>query len=431
MGRKFARNVALILALAAMATAMTGCVVIQSQSGQQLNTIGDPIQLTTTACFSGQTGCPDLGNSGQAATRGFQILLGYRIPAAADAPQSITTVAGQPLTFNSDPSYASELERLAPTGPNQQWVGYRTANIASTPSSPTFTVSPTFDRPEPENGAPLGPFDYRVVTGARQTPSPNPDVPVACGSSLTDTSNASICVDSPQVSDVATNLEQPNRDLGVLDDSVPVQVNQGDVARLPFLLAYFGDGANAPTFTLSASTDVAGTSATLGAPTITPNAGPNRVNVGVSVPLNTAPGDYDVTLTASLPNGQTRSSTHELHVNATALQCNQIKPTIVGTPGPDVLVGTPGPDVIDGYGGGDKIYGLGGNDVICGGGGNDVIYGGAGNDRILGQSGNDRISGGSGHNLLDGGVGHNVIIARQGHNVIIGRQGHNVIIVRR
>ncbi|HEV3402002.1 MAG TPA: fumarylacetoacetate hydrolase family protein [Acidimicrobiales bacterium] len=46
--------------------------------------------------------------------------------------------------------------------------------------------------------------------------------------------------------------------------------------------------------------------------------------------------------------------------------CHQVTPTIVGTPGNDVLTGTPDADVILGLGGHDKIYGLGGDDLIFG-----------------------------------------------------------------
>src|ERR687888_1503553 len=59
-------------------------------------------------------------------------------------------------------------------------------------------------------------------------------------------------------------------------------------------------------------------------------------------------------------------------------------PTILGTPGDDVLPGTSGPDVVAGLGGNDRIRGLRGLDRICGGPGDDRIVGGRGWDRLAG-----------------------------------------------
>ena len=85
---------------------------------------------------------------------------------------------------------------------------------------------------------------------------------------------------------------------------------------------------------------------------------------------------------------------------AASLLCGAQTPTIVGTPGDDVINGTPGNDVIAGLGGNDVINGLGGNDFICGGDGNDTLNGGDGNDTFFGDAGDDTIDGGSGHNSL-------------------------------
>jgi len=71
--------------------------------------------------------------------------------------------------------------------------------------------------------------------------------------------------------------------------------------------------------------------------------------------------------------------------------CGGQAPTILGTPGDDVLRGTGGPDVIHGLAGNDEIRGLGGDDVLCGGQGADRVLGGAGNDRCFGGSGVDRV----------------------------------------
>lgn len=93
------------------------------------------------------------------------------------------------------------------------------------------------------------------------------------------------------------------------------------------------------------------------------------------------------------------------NAHATTQSCFGKAPTIVGTPGDDILLGTDGPDVIAGLGGSDFIFGGAGQDSICGGRGDDGSYlpsrgvgelnGGFGVDKISGGQGNDEINGGN------------------------------------
>ena len=107
-----------------------------------------------------------------------------------------------------------------------------------------------------------------------------------------------------------------------------------------------------------------------------------------------------------------------------AVTCNALVPTIVGTPGDDVLVGTGGVDVIVGLGGNDTITGLAGNDVICGGDGDDVING---NDQIFGEAGNDDIVGESGDDFIDGGDGNDALQGLAAQDTIHGGDGDDDI----
>ncbi len=70
-----------------------------------------------------------------------------------------------------------------------------------------------------------------------------------------------------------------------------------------------------------------------------------------------------------------------------------IEPTIVGTPGSDVLFGTGSDDVIDGLAGNDVILANQGADIILGGAGNDVLFGAQGNDTLIGGTGDDLLFG--------------------------------------
>ncbi|MEQ1635270.1 MAG: choice-of-anchor Q domain-containing protein [Methylococcales bacterium] len=98
---------------------------------------------------------------------------------------------------------------------------------------------------------------------------------------------------------------------------------------------------------------------------------------------------------AQLDNQQANNSSIQT-TTVQALLCNGLKPTIVGTPGPDSIKGTQKRDI---------IHGLGGNDTISGGSDNDVICGGDGLDVLNGESGNDSLNGGLGTDTCNGGAG--------------------------
>ena len=114
-----------------------------------------------------------------------------------------------------------------------------------------------------------------------------------------------------------------------------------------------------------------------------------------------------------------RSSDHDPLILGIDLseRCAGRRPTIIGTPGRDVLRGTNGPDVIMGLGGADMISGGNGNDIICGGAGADVLDGGNGDDQILGGFGADDLYGGNGNDTLVGGSGSDVLNQERGRGV--------------
>ena len=88
--------------------------------------------------------------------------------------------------------------------------------------------------------------------------------------------------------------------------------------------------------------------------------------------------------------------------------CAGRMPTVVGTPGADVLRGSAFADVILTQGGKDTVNALAGADVVCGGPGKDVLRGGPGKDKLLGQAGKDKLIGGKGKDKLKGGAGRDV-----------------------
>ncbi|GAA0296770.1 ExeM/NucH family extracellular endonuclease [Kineococcus aurantiacus] len=118
-----------------------------------------------------------------------------------------------------------------------------------------------------------------------------------------------------------------------------------------------------------------------------------------------------------------RSSDHDPLVLGLELQppapptCQGLTPTLVGTPGDDVLRGTSGRDVVVGLGGDDVITGGNGDDVLCGGDGDDRVSGGSGDDVLLGGAGDDVLNGDNGSDRLLGGAGDDVLVQGRGTGV--------------
>ena len=403
--RKHARHFLIIAAVAVLAFAFSGCVFISSQSSTQLNGIGS-VQITTTAGGNGSGG------------EQVQLLIAYRIPTNASAPSAITTTnvtSGGTITFTQSSSFSSELQSKSAPPSGQRWVGYISPTVSAPSTHQDFTVAPQFGLQQAADGSPFqGPFNYRVIVGFRHVNGTHPaSRPVTCGSPITvdNSDGTTACATDPSsTSTIATNIQQQTQDLGVLQAPGVQSVNQGNVARVKYQVAFAGDGNPAPTFDLSATTTIPDATALPSTPTLTPDEGTAQLRVITRVPVDTSPGNYDVTLVATLPNGETRSSTHEVLVTPTTVRCDATAPTIAGTRGDDVLVGTRGPDVIAGYAGDDEVLGLNGDDLICTGKGDDTIRGGGGDDQIAGRRGNDLLTGGSGHNVIDPGPGRDRFI---------------------
>ena len=107
--------------------------------------------------------------------------------------------------------------------------------------------------------------------------------------------------------------------------------------------------------------------------------------------------------------------------------CMSFEPTIIGTPGHDVLVGTAGNDIIFGLDGDDVINGGGGFDVICGGPGSDALSGDSDADVLIGGSGNDYLIGGDGNDTLLGNDGDDQLFGGSGADTGFGGDGNDVL----
>ena len=117
------------------------------------------------------------------------------------------------------------------------------------------------------------------------------------------------------------------------------------------------------------------------------------------------------------------------------LTCQGRPPTVIGTPGDDILVGTPSDDVIEGLGGNDTIIAQDGNDTICGGPGDDRIFGGFGDDAIEGGDGFDELNGdgdprfvAGGNDTLRGGEGDDSLFGAAGSDRLEGDAGNDELV---
>ncbi len=84
----------------------------------------------------------------------------------------------------------------------------------------------------------------------------------------------------------------------------------------------------------------------------------------------------------------------------------EVKKTVTGGNGDDILTGGPSDDLLRGWPGNDTLTGGNGNDTLTGGNGNDILLGGDGQDiltgsgRDLGRKSIDRLTGNSGSDLF-------------------------------
>jgi hypothetical protein len=302
----------LALVAAALVVVLAGCAKpsFTSQGAQQPNIVG-PVRVTTAieGCVNSAMPPPDCGVAAHT-----QILLGFRIPASATAPDAFSSVSGVPASFHRSPSYTSELERLAPAGAGEVWVGYITDDLhipATTGDVQRGTVVTDFGLPA---GAGASPFTYGSVVGRRDNTSlGNPGRAVVCDATdlfAPSDSNSTECVTYP--SDVSTFSSIPVNDLALTAGDA--SAHAGDTAIVPFVARLTGPPLSAGGFTMSVGAGaIAGAAGTPATPTLVPAPGDNATFASVKLPITAVPGDYPVTLTAT-SGAQTRSATGTLHV---------------------------------------------------------------------------------------------------------------------
>ena len=327
MGRKaWTRLVAAVAVVAAVA-ATSACVVFTpgSVTLAQLQTVGNA-QLNFTICASGTVAgsCADKGTSGaNAATGAGQVQVGIQVPADVGLPASFTSTGPEALLFNDSPSYAAELQRLTPAPAGRKWVGYLSAvtNYSDTSGPQNAPVSLNLTLGQGQDGSPfVGPLSATIVLGGRQVVAASPGTrPVVClspditkpflegtGPSLT----LNTCSDA-----TATPPSTTTRDLGILSTGGTASGGPGSLASVPFTLRYAGTATAGANFSLSATTTLPNATVAVTPGGLAPASNSdNQALVAVGIPAGARAGTYDVTLTAKLANGQTRTRIGKLTV---------------------------------------------------------------------------------------------------------------------
>ncbi len=328
-----------------LALPLAGCVEIKSATAVQQQTIGQ-MRITTTLCPTSSapsSTCPNsnTNSSDDAGGNDAQFMIGYRVPLLAGVPDTVTATRGSStITLTRSFSYEDQLTNGA-GAPGTKWIGYISPVVpqAQHMADTTFTVVANFGLPRPAGGAPApGTFAWRVVAGARRTGAEvgaEPGRSVSCGPVLTNPNGNSgvgetTCVDSPldandnyaefTTAPVFGSDSTSVKDAGVLDGG-SVSVAAGSVVSVPFTIREV-NLSSAQVFDLSAGTSAPGVTVSPSQSVFPGHAGASvstDVPVSVTVPANTPPGTYNLTLTAQLQGtSQVRTGTRQLVITAPA-----------------------------------------------------------------------------------------------------------------
>lgn len=315
-----------VLALLAAGMLLSGCVAFKDLSATQGGVVGGAVTIQLTICANDvgtiqHAGCALSTNRPfELANDDYQVLLAFRLPAGATAPQSFASTAGEALTFARSPSYEHELDRLVPAGGGRVWAGYLSSpySLAYAAGDPArqSTVAPAFGLPRPADGDAFhGPLLFTPVVGGREigdSGEPQAGDPVACGTGVDGDPTA--CVDFPLVGELGAVSSVAVSDFGIVAGKATA--SPGQTVTLPFGVRGAGAMPAGLTAALSAATKLPGVAAVApnvaGAPLA--NGSDTRVTVPVTIPTDAPPGAFEVTLTGRLENGQTRTGVSKLTV---------------------------------------------------------------------------------------------------------------------
>jgi hypothetical protein len=318
----FIRSSIVVAAIAALAAVLTACTnfVPGSLEVAQPQGVG-AVHVQFAACLQSSEipFCSPTDRSGQA-----QAFLALAVPSGAAAPATITAQPspGAPaVTLSRNQEVAERLAEQGTTGNVEEWppagdeiVGYLSDVYTETEGEEAeWTIDAPVGLPAPADGAPFGgPFLTAIGGGWRIVDATHAaDRPIEC----TETTSDADC-------SLADEVEVGVSDLKI--GAGPATVPAGGRASLPFTLDFASTAEPPPSFSLAASTSLAGATAAPHPGTYAPaNLDPEThrapqagIHVTFAVPATTPPGTYDVTLTATTSSGGSVSRTAKLTVTA-------------------------------------------------------------------------------------------------------------------
>lgn len=349
--RRPAKPLIALLAVACLALALSGCVYFKPSSLtlNQPGGIGSARVHFALCTMGSEIQCE--GNNSEGSV---QYLLGIAVTPGSTPPQSVTATpvnGGPPIVFTLNEEVAreiaasssilgGELEKTggSPTEEEEreeirrvfggawppsglQGFGYLSAPIQETKGS-TFewSVDADFGLPVAADGSPfVGPYATGIALGLREvTPGSPSNAPVHCFRGEPDPPDGTaICAGSSQQAQVGTS------DLRIASPAKAAEVFVGGKAPVKFKLNYGSTATTASTFALKAKTSVKGGKASLatgasfvpGAVDPASHRAPTATSEAkVSVPKNAKPGTYEVTLTATTPQGGTATGVAKVKV---------------------------------------------------------------------------------------------------------------------
>lgn len=343
--RRLAKPLAVLVAVVALALALSACAFFKAGSLglSQPGGIGS-VHVHFVLCTEPGSGAEPACNPDE--TEGeLQYLLGIAVPPGSSPPATITATpvgGGTPIVFSRNDQVAPQiaagvaaLQTIEPEEFKKPWpppglegVGYLSGVVVEA-KGPTveWAVDAEFGLPSAADGSPFtGPFKASPALGIRAVaPEAPADRPPRCVSTETPEPTEAICLSSEEEVEVGTS------DLRIASPAA-TKVFVGGKATLQYGLDFAGTAPSLPSFALGATSALPGAGLALSSPTFAPpppDPGTHRSSgsetVTVAVPSNAKPGTYEVTLTAKAAQGGSVSQVAKVEVTRPKLKLRRVK----------------------------------------------------------------------------------------------------------
>ncbi|HST70155.1 MAG TPA: hypothetical protein VLI94_10910 [Solirubrobacterales bacterium] len=346
--RRLAKPALVLIALAGLAVALSACTVYKLGSLQvsQPGGIGS-VRVHFVICTNpetmvegGPTTCAANDGEGQA-----QAIVGIAVPKGSSAPATITATpltGGAPIVFTRNDQAAQEMAAasaaLVAQGeideawppPGTEGIGYLSAPFTEEKGAVReWSFDGDFGLPAAADGGSFGgPFATAIVYGYRGVggSSGSPDRPVDCITGPGDvTEESAFCLPAEKAQIGTSDLK--------IAPAPRASAFLGGKGTLAFPLDFASTAAALPSFDLTASSTLPKAKVTLPSSTFAPGAvdpatlrSPAATGtVNVKVPNNAKPGLYDVTLTATTPQGGSVSQVAKLKVAKAKIKLGGVK----------------------------------------------------------------------------------------------------------